>query len=50
MGLDSTRELAPRAYQILSGGLHGKERIAELADDDPLLLHFAIGFLLRFDP
>ena len=50
MGLDTTFELAPRAYQILARGLYGQEFAARLVDQDPLLLHFTVGFLLRFEP
>ncbi len=50
MGHDSTRELAARAYEILSHGLYGREAIGRLAVEDPLTLHFAVGFLLKFDP
>ena len=50
MGFHDKRELAPRALQILTHGLYGQERIGMLAERDPLLLHLAIGFLLRFEP
>ena len=50
MGLDTTREVAPQAYHILSYDLNDENIIGQLADGDPLLLHFAIGFLLRFEP
>ena len=50
MGHTSTLELAARTYEILSHGLYGREAIADLMRQDPELLHFAVGFLLRFEP
>ena len=50
MGHRSTRELAARAYEILSHGLYGQEAIGLMAERDPELLNLAVGFLLRFNP
>ena len=50
IGHSSTRELAARAYQIIGHDLYGKPTLMRMLRDDPELAHFAIGFLLRFDP
>ena len=38
------------AVQTLLYPLHGKERLAQLARDDPELLDLIIGVLYHFDP
>ena len=50
MGEASGLELAARVFQILSHGLYRRQVIGELLLHDPELVHFAVGFMLRFEP
>ena len=43
-------EVAPRAFQIVLHPVRGRERLADMARDDPRLLDLVLGMLFRFDP
>lgn len=43
-------ELAARTFQILFDSVHGKEKLGDLAIDDPELLDLALGLLFAWDP
>jgi hypothetical protein len=50
MGHRSTLERAARTYEIVAYGLYGHDVVVDLLRQDPDLLNFAVGFLLRYQP